>query len=46
MEFWSYLVAEVTELEVVSGRDARAAAVIQKTDKEGLSAIGIECEYF
>ena len=45
-EFWSYLVAEVRELEVVTGRDGSAAAVTQKTDKQGLSAVGIECEYF
>ena len=38
--------AEVRELEVVTGRDGSAAAVTQKTDKQGLSAVGIECEYF
>ena len=46
LEFWSYLVAEVRELEVVSGRGGRAVAVFQKTDKQGLSAVGIECEVF
>ena len=37
--------SEVRELEVVSGRGGRTAAVIQKTDKQGLSAVGVECEF-
>ena len=45
LEFWSNLVADVRELEVVIGRGGSAAAVTQKTDKPGLSAVGIECEF-
>ena len=45
LKFWSYLVAEVRELEVVTGRDGSAAAATQKTDKQGLSAVGIDCEF-
>ena len=33
--------AEVRELEVVTGRDGSAVAVTKKTDKQGLSAVGI-----
>ena len=33
------------ELEVVTGRDGSAAAVTQKTDKQGLSAVSIECDF-
>ena len=46
VEFWSYLVAEVRELEVATGRDVRAAAMIQTTEKQGSSAVDVECEYF
>ena len=34
LEFWSYLVAEVTELEVVIAGDVRAAAMIQRDAKK------------
>ena len=46
VEFWSYLVAEVRELEVATGRDVRVAALIQTTEKQGSSAVDVECEYF
>ena len=46
VECWSYLVAEVRELEVATGRDVRAAAMIQTTEKQGSSAVDVECEYF
>ena len=46
LEFWSYLVAEVRELEVVTVGDVRAAALIQRDEKQGSSVVEIECEHF
>ena len=46
LEFWSYLVAEVRELEVVTVGDVRAAALIQRNEKQGSGVVEIECEHF
>ena len=46
LEFWSYLVAEVRELEVVTVGDVGASALIQRDEKQGSSVVEIECEHF
>ena len=46
LEFLSYLVVEVRELEVVTVGDVRAAALIQRNEKQGSSVVEIECEHF
>ena len=45
LEFWSYLVAEVRELEVVIAGDVRVAAMIQWDAKNASNVSEIECEY-
>ena len=46
LEFWSCLVAEMRKLEVVSVGDVKAAALIQRNEKQGSSVAEIKCEYF
>ena len=46
LEFRSYLVAEVRELEVVIAGDVRVAAVIQRDTKKVSPVSEIECEFF
>ena len=46
LEFWSYLVAEVRELEVVIAGDVRVTAMFQRDAKKVSNVGEIECEHF